>query len=242
MVIQGCAKIGCKMHDYVTASRMSEDGRDVLERSRVTRSYGRGDLIFEQGSPSDELYCLRSGQVLLWHSDAFGHKTAFRVAGPREIIGFRSFFGEDVHAASAEALTNCTICLHSRSTVNQLIDLCPAFALQFMRTLARDRGPADALLLRGQHMPVRTRLLHLLLIMKERQGVKETSGSLIFELPVMRRDVAALLGARAESVTRAISELKKEGVVTIQNRTVTIPSLERLYAEVQSNVANKPVA
>ncbi len=235
----GCAKIGCKMYDYVATSGMSESGINMLELSRITRNYQRGDLIFKQASPSQELYCLRSGQVLLSHTDAFGHKTAFRVAGPREIIGFRSFFGEDDHAATAEALTNCTICLHTRPTINKLIDTCPGFARVFMRTLARDRGPADALVLRGQHVPVRTRLVYLLLIMKDRQGVKETKGNLSFELPVLRRDIAALLGARAESVTRAISELKKDGVVTIKNRTVTIPSLKRLYAETQRGAEAK---
>ncbi len=228
-----CAKIGCRMHELLRKAQVEENEAAILERARTSRQYERGDVIFAQGTISSELFCLRGGQALLWHEDAFQHRTGFRVAGPCEIIGFRSFFAEDVHAATAQAVTGCNVCVHPRAAVERVIEHNPKFAREFLRTLARDRGPADALLLRGQHLSVKVRLICLLLILKDHYGRVEPDNSLTMELPIMRRDIASLLGARAESVTRAIKDLQHDGIVQFQRRLVTAPDVVRLYREAQ---------
>ena len=97
--------------------------------------------------------------------------------------------------------------------------------------MARDRGPPDALLLRGQNLSIRIRLIYLLLIFKDRFACPEKDGSLVYELPLQRQDIAAMLGARAESVTRAINELQQDGIASFFRRTVTVPDPDRLYSE-----------
>ena len=44
--------------------------------------------------------------------------------------------------------------------------------LRFLRTLARDPGPSDGLLLRAHQVPIRVRLVSLLLILRDRFGVR----------------------------------------------------------------------
>ncbi len=201
-----------------------------LENVMVVRAYARDEKIFRQDAEATGLYCLRSGHILLWHADAYEHKTAFRVVGPGEMMGYRSLFGDDKHAATAQALTVCDVCYYPKNIVLELIDEFPAFARQFFRTLARDRGPRDALLLRGQHIPVRTRLVNLLLLMNTNDTCPE-NGTCVMRLPMLRRDIAALLAARPESIARAIRELGQDGIALFSGRTVTIPSLDALSAE-----------
>ena len=144
----------------------------ILKESMVIRAYRRGDKIFSQGSKATGLFCLRSGHALLWHLDTFKYKTAFRVVGTGELMGYRSLFGEDLHAATAQALTG-DVCYYPKNIVLRLIDEFPSFARRFLRTLARDRGPRDALVLRGQHIPVHIRLCNLLLLMIKRESCEE---------------------------------------------------------------------
>ncbi len=218
------------MHCHMRDSDMTASDVTVLEESMVVQTYRRNDKIFSQGSKATGLFCLQSGNALLWHMDAFKYKTVFRIVGAGELIGHRSLFGEDLHAATAQVLTSCDVCYYPKDTVLQLIDEFPGFTRRFLRALARDRGPRDALVLRSQHIPVRIRLCNLLLLMIKSEDC-EKGGACILELPILRRDIAALLATRPESITRAIKALKEEGIALFKGRTVTVPNLVALYAE-----------
>ncbi len=224
-----CAKIGCKFKEHLDAGDFSEADLDQLHEAQQTRTYRRGQTIFAQGEDATGIYCLRTGNVLLSHVDAFKHKTSFRVVTQGEIMGYRSMFGQDPHAATAQALTTSDVCYYPREVVFAAMETHPGFARRFLRTLARDRGPPDALLLRGQHLPVRVRLVHLLLVMREQFGETAEDGSVTLHLPLTRRDIASLLAARPESVTRAIAELKRDNVVLFSGRQVRIRDLKRLF-------------
>ncbi len=218
------------MGGHVRDSEMASLDMQVLEKSMIFRSHARGDRIFSQGDDPTGLFCLRSGHVLLWHKDSFRYKTAFRVVGPGEIMGHRSLFGDDAHAATAQALTSCDVCHYPGDVVLNLVDQYPSFARCFFRMLARDRGPRDALVLRGQHIPIRVRLVNLLLVMMKSEHC-DKGGACILQLPVMRRDIAALLATRPESVARAIKQLGNERVAIFKGRSVTIPNIDVLYKE-----------
>jgi CRP/FNR family transcriptional regulator len=54
---------------------------------------------------------------------------------------------------------------------------------------------------------------------------------MIFELPLSRSDIAGSLGQTIETVSRQLTRLRKDGVVSIKNnRQITVPSLDRLNA------------
>ncbi len=223
-----CAGIGCKMREHIRSSNMPPTDVQALDKTIVVRGFSRGEKIFAQGAVASGLYCLRSGHALLWHADAFNYKTAFRVVEPGEMMGYRSLFGEDPHVATAQALTACDVCYYPKEAVLELIDQHPKFARRFFRTLARDRGPKDALVLRGQHIPVRVRLVNLLLLMLS-SDMCDRNGAGVIQLPMLRRDIAALLAARPESVARAIKELGEDGLAVFTGRTVAIPDVDALY-------------
>lgn len=218
------------MRQHIRAGNFDPADLLRLESTMVVSAYNRGDKIFSQGTKAMGIYCLRSGHALLWHEDSFQYKTAFRVVGHGEMMGYRSMFGEDTHQATAQALTPCDICYYPKEILMQLIEEFPNFARRFFQTLARDRGPRDGLLLRGQHISVRIRLVNLLLLLMENEPY-EDDGAYVLKLPMLRRDIAALLSARPESVARAIKELQQEGVAKFNGRTVTIPALDILYKE-----------
>ncbi len=207
---------------------LSPAGAELLDRSRRVQPHRRGDAIFLQGDESRGVYCVESGHVLLWRIDAFGNETVFGIVAPGEIMGYRSCFAEEPHAATARALIPCRVWFISRATVDQLLDDNPAIARWFLRMIARDRGPREGLLLRGHHLPVRVRLVNLLLVLRERFAETFPDGRLVFELPLARHEIAAMLGVRPETITRTIRELEDEGVASFNGREVAVPKLEKL--------------
>ena len=57
-------------------------------------------------------------------------------------------------------------------------------------------------------------------------------GVLTLQLPLSRKDVAAVLGARRESIARAIRALEDDGVATFRGRAVRVPDLDTLLDEI----------
>jgi CRP-like cAMP-binding protein len=68
----------------------------------------------------------------------------------------------------------------------------------------------------------------------ESQGRSLNEGGYSIELPVQRKDLAALLGATPESISRLINRLAREGFVHFTARHVLVSDWDRLAAEIQS--------
>lgn len=235
---QSC--VDCWMHSRSEWRVLDRAGITAHNRSRVAMDFQAGHIIFKQTEESSGVYCVESGHILLRQLDAFGNETAFRLIVQGETVGWRSFFADEPHAATALALTSCRICFIPRKALNELLDKYPHFTRQLLKTLARDRGPAEALLLRSPLLPVNIRLIHLLLILRDRCSVLAPPDGLIFDLPLKRKQIAAMIGTRSETLSRAIRELKVNGVAIFQGRRVSVPDQRRLLEIAHQGTTSPP--
>ena len=201
-------------------------------------SFDQGESMFLQDDMSDGIYCLQSGHIMLWHMDEVGNEIGFRVAGAGEMVGHRAYFGQDTHAATAVAITTCVACLHRPESLTRLMDKYPVLYRLFLRMLALDKGPPDSLLLRNTHLPVKTRLTNLLLILKQLFANQTSDGALVFELPLYRKDISTMIAARPETVARAIKELDSDGLAHFSGRTVSVPDIKHLIESVMESEKN----
>ena len=64
-------------------------------------------------------------------------------------------------------------------------------------------------------------------------GTVSRDGMVKLELPLSRRDLAAMVGARPESISRAIRRLEDDGIAEFSGRMVTIPEVGRLHEEIE---------
>ena len=81
----------------------------------------------------------------------------------------------------------------------------------------------------------REKIASLLSIIARRDASLHQSGqtgSIIFDLPLTREAMADYLGLTLETVSRQISALKKDKVITLESkRHITIPDMRRLMEE-----------
>lgn len=235
-----CAHGECMIDQFARQIGVAEEDIVRYKRHCPTHSYEPGDTIFKQKSSPSGIYCIQAGYILLWHTDELGNQIGLRIAMPDEIIGHRSYFGEEPHAATAVALTKCTVCQFPRTVINDLQSRHPGFYSLFLRVLAQDRGPPDGLLLRNPYLPVKLRIINMLLILKRVSGQEDSKGHVHIHMPFYRRDLARLISVRPETVARAIQELNRSGLVVFKGRNVTIADMEKLRDSIKFQ-ALKPV-
>jgi CRP/FNR family transcriptional regulator len=212
-------------------SELDQAGLEQLASSLRTFYYQPGEVIFHQSDAPQGIYCIDQGKILLCQYDFFGNEIGFGVAYQGETVGWRSFFARENHSATARALTSCRICLIPEDTIHRLIRGYPALAQRFLRTVARDRGPTESLLLRNPRLPARIRLINLLLIFCNNTYKPNKDGEMMFRLPINRQQLASLIGVRSETLSRTIAILRKEGLARFHDREVTIANHDRLVHE-----------
>ncbi len=219
----------CWAHRRTEWYVLNKAGLSQLDRGRKTRDYRPGETLFHQDEVPAGLFCLQSGQVLLRRIDAFGIETAFQLVTQGETLGWRSLFAEQMHVATAVCLSACRVCFVPKEAVESLIDQQPQLAIRFLRTLARDRGPSEALLLRSPQLPVNIRVLHFLITLMDRCATSVPPEGLEYEIPLKRKDIAAMVGTRYETLSRAIKQVEAEGIAHFDRQRVRVPSIRRLF-------------
>lgn len=218
------------MHARTEWSVLSKVGVEKIDAARRSVQYRPGESIFHQHEQPHGIYCLESGHLLLRHFDAFGEQTNFQIVKYGETLGWRSFFAERPHAATAVALTRCDVCFVPGRVINECIAKEPELGRAFLKTIARDRGPSEALMLRSPRLPARVRFIYLLLYLRSRCANHTRRGMLVYELPLQRRDIASMIGIRSETLSRVIRELQREKLARFNGRNIMVPDPEKLFA------------
>jgi CRP/FNR family transcriptional regulator len=207
---------------------LSQDEIVALGRHSEVQAFERHRIIFRQGERSRGLYCILQGDVLLDHLDEERNHTAFRIAVPGDLLGFRSLFAEQPHAATARALRRCQVNFVPEAPLRRLLESNPRLSGELLKIVAADPGPTYAPLLRSPWLPAASRLAHLLLILHRQCAGNLGEGEVTYELPVSMGSIAALIGIRRETVSRLFQQLQNAGLCTLQGSRIVIPSSKRL--------------
>jgi len=205
----------------------------TLDLAKAPRTYCAGEILFYEGTPGLGLFCVQRGTVALRRPQRSGKPALVRLVESGQTLGYRALFGGEHHGSSAQALTECRVCFVDRATVEGLLKRDAALCWRFMRSLARDAELAEDALVRAHGLDLRARLVHFLLSLKSAHGQVDDEGNIVIDLPLSREDVASMLGARPESLSRAIRALGDSGVARFVGRQVIVPDLDLLIDELE---------
>lgn len=209
----------------------------MLEGGRRACVIQRNATLFRQGEQPQGIYCLRAGYMLSTRTDPAGNEAILDLLTGGDLVGCQGFFAGRRHATSARAVTACSVCFIPGPTVLRLLDSNPGLTRAMLRSVAGDPRPMTALMLRSPGLSVRGRLVHLLLVLKERCAEALPDGRLVFDIPLTRRDIAAMIGVRPESISRAVHDLQDEGVASFQGHQI-VSTLQGLLAIARSEATH----
>jgi len=179
-------------------------------------SFAQDSGIFAEGDAARYFYKVVGGVVrsCRFSQDGRRHIDAFYKVG--EMFGFE--LGE-VHELSAEAVTDCVVIPLRRQGVELAGAQDETSAMQLytyaMQSLTRARAHSQLL---GRCSAVQKLASFLLELSADKQGQA-------IELPMTRQDIGDYLGLTIETVSRTLSQLEKDGAITLQAaRRISIKS------------------
>lgn len=212
---------------------LTDEELKLVDRSKISREYLPGEVIFHEADPCQGIHCIETGLVGVRKMNANGQEILLRLGYPGDTLGYRSLLSGDVHNNSAEALEPSGVCFIDASTVRTLLTKNPALGLRFLTHAAKDLSAAEDKVLQSTTLPVRARFAHLLLVLKDRYGVVSKDGAMEIDLPLSRQDMAAMIGIRPESMSRTIRSLEEDEIARFSGRRVRIRNIDDLLDELE---------
>ncbi len=182
----------------------------ALEPLGQQATFRRGKEIYSEGTKADHCYKIISGSVRLVKLMSDGHRQIceFLVAG--DLFGFE---GEDERYFSAEAVSDCVLVRYNRRSVDTLIAEDIAFARHMRHLSSKGLEAAYKRMVLLCHKTAHERLAWFLLELAERTA----NDNDCIHLPMTRGDIADYLGMVIETVSRTLTQLKENGVISMQS-------------------------
>jgi CRP-like cAMP-binding protein len=203
---------------------------DKLDAEKNANYYKKGQSLFLSGNPPYGLYCIHKGQVKVSKINSDGKETIVRIVGEGGVLGHRSLFSESPYTATATVMSDSVICFVSKSTMQGLIQDDPRLSYKIISRVSDEMGAAEDKLASMARKSVRERFAETLLLLKENFGVQEGS-RIKLDVSLTREEMASMVGAASENITRLITDYKNEGYISQEGKVLFVEDVEALERE-----------
>ncbi len=199
---------------------LPESELPILSTQKICRWYRKGTSLYYANDRAAGLYCVHDGKVKVVRISSDGREQILRLAKPGDALGYRALLGDGMHSTSAVALEDAHVCFIPREMFFSLISSRPVFSLRLFELLSTELEETERKVVEMAQKPVRERLAEALLLLKSTYGLKEDNRTL--NVKITREDLASIVGSATESVIRNLTELKAEGVVGLEGRSILV--------------------
>jgi CRP/FNR family cyclic AMP-dependent transcriptional regulator len=206
-------------------SMLTSDQAEAVAEGVVKRRFRRGEIIVEQGRKSNALFILLTGRARVLTADSRGREVFLAVLQPGDYVGEMSLIDNEPHSATVRAEVQTDVLVLGRTEFARCLPENSSLSYAIMRGLVARLRNADRQIESLALLDVYGRVARTLLDMSEQDGEIK-----IIRNKVSRQDLAKIVGASREMVSRVMKDLEERGYVeTQENGSVVLK--ERLTAQ-----------
>jgi CRP/FNR family cyclic AMP-dependent transcriptional regulator len=181
------------------------------------KKYPRGTYIVRAGEDTDALYIILSGKVKVLIPNEDGREVILTAMGPNEFFGEMGMLDDQPRSASVEAVEPCEMLRISKAgfmdTLRDNFDV----AMLIIRNLVRHLREADRKIESLALVDVSGRVARLLMEMAE-----EVDGKWIIQRAPPKQEIARMIGASREMVSRVVKDLQRRGFIQAEGRKIVV--------------------
>lgn len=198
-----------------------------LEHVTGLVEYRRGHVVYSPDDPAERLFILKRGEVEVSRMTPDGKKLVLARLGPGAVFGEMTVLGQRLHRSFAEAVSDCLVCVMSRSDVERLLLGDPRIARRLVQMLGTRLAQIENQLEEFAFKSLSARLAGLLLRLAtdtDWRGRRVLNG-------LTHQQLAELLGTYRETVTATLNQFRDQGLVEIGRRRIVLldpAALERV--------------
>ena len=191
--------------------------------SRKETTYEEGEAIIAQGERILDFLYLKEGLVKLFRTTENGEEQIISFGKPYDFVSILSVFSNTNYNYSVTALQKSVVCSFDLKQITDLIQSNGIFAHHLIQTLKKS---SDRIIMNSLDLLQKRlygRVAYLLIYFAEEIFKNES-----FDLPISRKEMAQFISMSQENVIRALSAIKKDGIIQVFGKSIQITDMQRL--------------
>jgi CRP/FNR family cyclic AMP-dependent transcriptional regulator len=181
------------------------------------RNVPRGTIVIVEGDPTDSLYIIIAGRLKVMMSDSEGKEVILAMLGPGEYFGEMGLIDESPRSATVMTVEPCELIVVTKREFKKILSENFDMAETVMRGLVRRLREADRKIGSLALLDVYGRVARLLMDMAE-----SVNGQKIVTKRLPKQDIAKMIGASREMVSRVMKDLQLGGFIDVQGSRIVL--------------------
>ncbi len=222
------SEIGIDLRRLPCLSGLKEEDLASIGEMAVLKTVSRNEVLFEESEPMRSFFIVRNGAVKLYKTSSEGRELIVKIIGRGDYFCCAPIYAGGSYFVSAKAVEDTSLIVIPADQFKEMLcsglneiglrilsGLCSR--IRYLSNLVEDLTFKD----------VEQRATTALLRLAEEKAPEDT----IVSLKITHQDIASMSGTVREVVSRIMSRLKKEGVITdssIRGFKLNKESLSRL--------------
>jgi len=194
-----------------------EDQLRMLTSVVTRKSLPRSSTVMASGDATDSLYIVLSGRLKVMMSDAEGKEVILSILGPGEFFGEMGLIDDAPRSASVVSIEPCELLSIAKRDFKKCLAENFEMAQAVMRGLVRRLRDADRKSGSLALLDVYGRVARLLLDMAE-----TVDGEKIVTKRLPKQDIAKMIGASREMVSRVMKDLQMGGYIEMRGSNIVL--------------------
>ena len=202
--------------------------RGLIRRAALL-TYPERDQIFAQGDPGRTVMVVVQGYVKLSVTMLSGREVVLDLAEPGNVIGEIAVLNDWPRAATATALSSCTMLAIDGRSFSRALMGAPEAMLAIIRLLSRRLRKTTAQVTENLELPAPVRLAKALIELAALHSRPTSDGPQI-ALQLSQRELGGMTGLIRESINRHLGTWRDAGWIGLTEGTITLRNIGALRA------------
>ena len=209
--------------------RLDISAADRLAQQARTRMVRKGEMVLKRGQVLDGLFTVLEGKLKIYLLSCNGSERIIRLLSPGDSFGEVIMFNEIASPVFVQGLASSRLAYFPRESVYEMLASRPQFTIAMVQSLSHMLHEMIADLESCCMQNARQRLAHYL-VCRAHSG---TTPPEILQLPASKAIVASTLNLSAETFSRELHQLARDGLISVDRRQIRIDDVEALKALAQ---------
>jgi DNA-binding response OmpR family regulator len=199
------------------------DLKNFFDDNGTTFFYDKDTVIYHELDHSNYIYLINKGTVKCFRIDIKGKELTTALFKEDDLFGYDTFVNNLPHRETATAIEDVELQGLSSSQFSKILEENHKVALEFIQLLSDDLSLMKNQLLEMAYSSVNRKTAATILKFAEKINRKPGDS-----IKISRSDLASIAGIATETLIRALTNFKKEGIIKSDGRNIKVLDLEKL--------------
>jgi CRP/FNR family transcriptional regulator/CRP/FNR family cyclic AMP-dependent transcriptional regulator len=206
-------------------SELEEKEIDILLKAAEKKKYRKNKVIFFEDEFGDVFFLIISGKIKVTKISLDGHEIILSILKEGDFFGEMSLLDNEPRSATAIALDDSELIVLKQENFLTILYENKILLRKLLSVLSQRLRKADKKIADLALLKVQGRVAQLILDLAKKEGIALDDGSISISVP-SKKEIAGMVGASRETVSRSVNELKRKGYINqIKRKLIINPSL-----------------